>query len=97
MNKKIEIKSNCIVIKKMILTGFKFVDVKRLDSESFQDYLERSYFVVNNLKKGKYSLDELIDKSLLFNAIKVSKCTYSPQTMEEIEEMCKYAGVRIEK
>lgn len=81
----------------MFSAGFKFIDIERLKCESFQDYLERCYFVINNMKNGKYNYGELVEKSLMFHSIKVIGCRYSPDTMNEIREMVKYAGVRLEK
>lgn len=77
----------------MISSGFKFFEIKRLNSESFQDYLERYYFIVNNLRSGKYSYEELLEKSLIFSSIKVLKCGYQDSTMKEIDEMSIYAGL----
>lgn len=79
----------------MLSSGYKFIEIPRMDCESFQDYLERSYFVINNLKSRKYSYDVLLEKSLLYHSIKVLKCNYSPKSMDEIKEMSKFAGVRI--
>ena len=81
----------------MILSGFKTVELNRLECESFQDYLERIYFVINNLKFGKYDFENLVEKSLLFYSVKVLKCKYDISTMDELQNMCKYAGVRFEK
>lgn len=97
MSEKIEIKSNCIIGYKMIISGFRTIELDRLECESFQDYMERCYFVVNNLKNGKYDYDNLVNMSLLFHSIKVLRCSYEKQRMNEIIEMCKYAGVRLEK
>jgi len=79
----------------MLSSGYKFIEIPRMDCESFQDYLERSYFVINNLKSRKYTYDVLLEKSLLYHSIKVLKCNYSSKSMDQIKEMSKFAGVRI--
>lgn len=78
-------------------SGFKTLIIPRQECESFQDYLERSYFIMNNLKNEKYSLDEITNKSYIYNAIKILKCHYDEKVEKEIEEMAKYAGVKLEK
>jgi len=81
----------------MFSSGFKLIKVERLDCESFQDYLERSYFIINNLKNQKFSYEQIVEKSLLYNSIRVLKCGYSEEVLNEIKKMSDYAGVRIEK
>jgi len=77
----------------MILSGFQFIDIKREECESFQNYMERCYFIINNLRTGKFNLEELINKSLFFRSIKIFKCSYSKQIMEEISTLSKNAGI----
>lgn len=75
----------------MIQSGFKFIEVKRIECESFQNYLERCNFISNNFKTGKYDLDKLIEKSKLYYSIKILKCKYNEKILSEIENMAKYA------
>ena len=81
----------------MLSIGFKNLEIERFGNESFQDYLERCYFIGNNLRNKKYTYEELVDKSMLFYYIKVLKCGYSDDIMNEIKEMSKFAGVKLEK
>lgn len=81
----------------IVTSGFKSIEVERLDCESYQNYLERTYFIMNNLKSGKYDIDELIQKSLIYYSIKVLGCGYVKDTENCIRDMSKFAGVRLEK
>ena len=76
----------------MIATGFKFIDIERYNYESYDDYIERCYFIINNLKKGEYKLEELIEKSKFFYNIYKLKCKYNSNITDEINKMTKYAG-----
>lgn len=78
----------------IINSGFNFVNIERHKCESFQNYMARCYFIVNNLKKKKYNLEELIEKSKIFHAITILNCTYPKNIMDEIKEMCEYAGIK---
>lgn len=77
----------------MISSGFRFMNIPRMECESYQDYLERTYFILNNFKTGKYSYEELIEKSRLYYTMKVLKCVYCEKSMNEIKNMGEYAGV----
>lgn len=79
----------------MIQSGFKFIEVERMECESFQNYLERCNFISNNFKTGKYDLDVLIKKSQLFYSIKILKCKYNEKILSEIENMVKYSDVSL--
>jgi len=78
----------------LISSGFDFVEIERRDCESFQNYMERCYFIINNRKRGKYSLEELVGKSILYQAIVKMGCKYSLEIMGEIKDMCDYAGIK---
>jgi len=78
----------------VINSGFEFVNIERQKCECFQDYMERCYFIINNKKSGKYNLEELVEKSMIFYAISKLGCKYSNTIMEEIREMCEYAGIK---
>ncbi len=78
-------------------SGFKIFNIRRLECESFQDYLERSSFIMNNLKNEKYTFENIVNISLLYNSVKILKCGYDVNTLRELEEMCKYSGVKLEK
>ena len=56
--------------------------------------MERCYFIINNKKSGKYNLEELVEKSMIFYAISKLGCKYSSAIMEEIRDMCEYAGIK---
>jgi hypothetical protein len=77
----------------MIASGFKLFCVKRYDQESYDDYMERSYFILNNLRKELYTYDELVEKSYFFYCIQKLGCKYNPKIMEEIKNMAEYAGL----
>lgn len=79
----------------MFSAGYKFVEIERIDCESFQDYLERCYFVINNLKSGEYDYEFLIEKSKLYRLVKILKCRYDEKTMDEIRKMAIYSSVSL--
>jgi len=76
-------------------SGFRFFNIERFECESFQDYLERCYFITNNFKSGQYNFDDLVEKSKLYNSVKILKCKYSDDQMKKIKEMAEYSGVKI--
>ena len=45
----------------MNATGFQVFTVKRYDAESYDDYMERSFFILNNMRCGKYTFDDLVE------------------------------------
>ena len=78
----------------LINSGFNFINIERNKCESFQNYMTRCHFIVNNLKKEKYNLEQLLEKAIIFQAITVLGCKYPTVIMEEIKEMCEYAGIK---
>lgn len=79
----------------MIATGFQFIDIKREECESFQDYMERCYFIINNLRMGNHTLEYLTDKSLVFRSMKILNCKYNSQISNEINDLCFTASIKI--
>ena len=78
----------------MITTGFSFVDIPRLECENFQNYSERCYFVINNLRRGDKTLEECIQDSIMYNSITRLGCRYGETLEKKIQEMSEYAGVK---
>ena len=81
----------------MNATGFQLFTVKRYDAESYDDYMERSYFILNNMRSGKYSFNDLVDKSYFFYCIQKLRCTYTTGIMDEIRNLAVYAGLEFSK
>jgi hypothetical protein len=81
----------------MNATGFQVFTVKRYDAESYQDYMERSYFILNNIRSGKYTFNDLVDKSYFFYCIQKLRCRYNAQIMDEIRNLAVYAGLEFPK
>ena len=81
----------------MITSGFQLFCIKRYDQESYDDYMERSYFILNNIRKGQYTYEELVEKSYFFYCIQKLGCKYHPKIMEEIKNMAEYAGLEFLK
>jgi hypothetical protein len=85
------------IILEMSSSGFIYADIKRFPNESYNNYLERTVFILNNLKAKKLSFDELVQKSFYFHSMKVLKCGYSSETNQEIKNMSQFAGISLEK
>ena len=48
----------------MNTSGFQLFTVKRYEQESYDDYMERSFFILNNMRSGKFTFDILVEKSV---------------------------------
>lgn len=81
----------------MNASGFQIFTVKRYDSESYDDYMERSFFILNNIRSGKYTFDVLEEKSYFFHCIQKLGCRYNAQIMDEIRNLAVYAGLDFKK
>ena len=81
----------------MNTSGFKLFTVKRYDSESYDDYIERSFFILNNVRSGKFTFDILVEKSYFFYCIKKLGCKYNHKIMDEIRNLAIYAGLEFSK
>jgi hypothetical protein len=81
----------------MNASGFQVFTVKRYDSESYDDYMERSFFILNNMRSGKYTFDFLVDKSYFFYCIQKLGCKYNKPIMDEIKNLAVYAGLEFSK
>jgi hypothetical protein len=81
----------------MNTSGFQLFTIKRYDSESYDDYMERSFFILNNLRRGKYTFDILVEKSYFFYCIQKLGCKYNHQITNEIRNLAVYAGLEFSK
>jgi hypothetical protein len=81
----------------MNTSGFQVFTVKRYDAESYDDYMERSFFILNNMRSGKYTFDDLVDKSYFFYCIQKLGCKYSTKIMDEVRNLAVYAGLELQK
>jgi hypothetical protein len=81
----------------MNASGFQVFTVKRYEQESYDDYMERSFFILNNMRSGKYTFDLLVDKSYFFYCILKLGCTYTTRIMDEIRNLAVYAGLEFSK
>jgi hypothetical protein len=81
----------------MNVSGFQVFSVKRYDDESYEDYMERSFFILNNMRSGKYTFDNLVEKSYFFHCIQKLGCTYTTRIMDEIRNLAVYAGLELSK
>ena len=81
----------------MNATGFKIFTVTRYETESYKDYIERSYFILNNMRSEKYTFNDLVDKSYFFYCIQKMGCKYNERIMEEIRSLANYAGLEFSK
>jgi hypothetical protein len=81
----------------MNVSGFQVFTVKRYDAESYDDYMERSFFILNNIRSGKYTFDDLVEKSYFFYCIQKLGCTYPTRIMDEIKNLAVYAGLELSK
>lgn len=79
----------------MNTSGFKVFTVKRYENESYDDYMERSFFILNNLRNGKYNFDLLVEKSYFFYCIQKLGCKYNSRIMQEIKDLAIYAGLEL--
>ena len=96
-NKKMKLKTIQYSSIKMNVSGFQVFTVKRYDAESYDDYMERSFFILNNMRSGKYTFDDLVDKSYFFYCIQKLGCTYTTGIMDEIRNLSVYAGLELSK
>jgi hypothetical protein len=78
-------------------SGFQLFTVKRYDAESYDDYIERSYFILNNIRSEKYTFDALVEKSYFFYCIQKLGCKYNVEIMDEIKNLAIYAGLEFSK
>lgn len=81
----------------MNISGFQVFTVKRYDQESYDDYMERSFFILNNMRCGKYTFDDLVEKSYFFYCIHKLGCKYSSIVMDEVRNLAVYAGLELSK
>ncbi len=81
----------------MNTSGFQLFTVKRYEQESYDDYMERSFFILNNMRSGKYTFDNLVEKSYFFHCIQKLGCTYTTRIMDEIRNLAVYAGLEFSK
>jgi hypothetical protein len=81
----------------MNVSGFQLFTVKRYDAESYDDYMERSYFILNNMRSKKYTFDDLVEKSYFFYCIQKMGCTYTNGIMDEIRNLSIYAGLKFSR
>lgn len=81
----------------MNTSGYKLFTVKRYDSESYDDYMERSFFILNNMRSGKFTFDVLVEKSYFFYCIQKLGCRYNALIMNEIKNLAVYAGLEFSK
>jgi hypothetical protein len=78
-------------------SGYQVFTVKRYDTESYDDYMERSFFILNNMRSGKYTFDDLVDKSFFYYCIQKLGCKYKSPIMDEIRNLAVYAGLELSK
>ena len=81
----------------MNTSGYKLFTVNRYDSESYDDYMERSFFILNNMRSGKFTFDILVEKSYFFYCIQKLGCNYNARIMNEIKNLAVYAGLEFSK
>ena len=81
----------------MNASGFQVFTVKRYDAESYNDYMERSFFILNNMRSGKYTFDDLVEKSYFFYCIQKLGCTYPTRIMDETRNLAVYAGLKFSR
>jgi hypothetical protein len=81
----------------MNASGFQVFTVTRYDYEAYDDYIERSFFILNNMRSGKYTYEALVDKSYFYYCIQKLGCKYSTPIMDEIKNLAVYAGLEISK
>ena len=81
----------------MNASGFQVFTVKRYEYESYDDYMERSFFILNNLRSGKYTFDDLVNKSYFFYCIQKLGCKYNTGITDEIRNLAVYAGLELSK
>ena len=81
----------------MNISGFQLFTVKRYEQESYDDYMERSFFILNNMRSGKYTFDDLVEKSYFFHCMQKLGCTYTTRIMTEIRDLAVYAGLELQK
>jgi len=79
----------------MNISGFQLFTVNRYDYESYDDYMERSFFILNNMRSGKYKFEILVEKSYLYYCIQKLGCKYNRKIMDEIRDLAIYAGLEI--
>ena len=81
----------------MNVSGFQIYKVNRYDAESYDDYMERSFFILNNMRSGNYNYDVLIEKSYIYYCIQKLGCKYNKKIMDEIRNLAIYAGLEFSK
>ena len=55
------------------------------------------FFILNNMRSGKYTFDDLVEKSYFFYCIQKLGCTYPTRIMDEIKNLAVYAGLELSK
>lgn len=81
----------------MNASGFQIFNIKRYDIESYDDYMERSFFILNNMRSGKYTFETLLEKSYFYYSIQKLGCKYNTKIMNEIKNLAVYAGLQFAK
>lgn len=81
----------------MNVSGFKVFTVTRYEQESYDDYMERSFFILNNMRSGKYTFDDLVEKSYFFHCMQKLGCKYSTRIMDDVRDLAVYAGLELQK
>jgi hypothetical protein len=81
----------------MNASGFQVFTIIRYDSESYDDYMERSFFILNNVRSDKFTYDILVEKSYFFYCIQKLGCKYNARIMDEIRNLAVYAGLEFSK
>lgn len=81
----------------MNTSGFQIFNIKRYDIESYDDYMERSFFILNNMRSGKYTFETLLEKSYFYYSIQKLGCKYNTKIMNEIKNLAVYAGLQFAK
>ena len=77
----------------MNASGFQVFTVKRYDAESYNDYMERSFFILNNVRSGKYTFDDLVEELLKDYAVEKMLCEHD--TKELLEQLREKNIIRI--
>jgi hypothetical protein len=86
-----------LLIIQMNTSGFQIFNIKRYDIESYDDYMERSFFILNNMRSGKYTFETLLEKSYFYYSIQKLGCKYNTKIMNEIKNLAVYAGLQFAK
>lgn len=81
----------------MNASGFQLFTIIRYEYESYDDYIERSFFISNNMRTGKFTFENLVEKSYFYYCIQKLGCKYNSKIMNEIKDLTVYAGLEFSK